>query len=114
LGSQDRPEALRSDSETSVLDDPVIAHIAEKHHASPAQILLQWALATGTSVIPKSVSAARQQANLEAATKFVLDENDLDQIRILDKHARYVDGSFWCQGNSPYTMESLWDEAVER
>jgi alcohol dehydrogenase (NADP+) len=111
LGSQDRPAALKTDGETSVLDDTVIVQIAKKHHATPAQILLQWALATGTSVIPKSVSAERQQENVEAATKIVLDEIDLEQIRILDKRARYVDGSFWCQGNSPYTMESLWDEA---
>jgi len=110
LGSRDRPSGLKSDSEIAVLDDPVIAKIAKKHQVTPAQVLLQWALASKTSVIPKSVSVNRQKENWEAAAKFVLDEHDLAEIKSLDRHTRYVDGSFWCGGNSPYTIENLWDE----
>jgi alcohol dehydrogenase (NADP+) len=111
LGSPDRPDGLKSATETSVLNDSVIIKIAEKHQATPAQVLLQWALASGTSVIPKSVSVSRQMENLDAATKIVLDEDDMNQILVIDKHWRYVDGSFWCGEGSPHTIETLWDEA---
>ncbi len=43
----------------SVLAEPVIIEIAEKYHKSPAQVVLRWHLANGTSIIPKSVHPQR-------------------------------------------------------
>lgn len=43
----------------SVLAEPVIIEIAEKYHKSPAQAVLRWHLANGTSIIPKSVHPQR-------------------------------------------------------
>lgn len=43
----------------SVLAEPVIIDIAEKYHKSPAQVVLRWHLANGTSIIPKSVHPQR-------------------------------------------------------
>lgn len=43
----------------SVLAEPVIIEIAKKYRKSPAQVVLRWHLANGTSIIPKSVHPQR-------------------------------------------------------
>lgn len=43
----------------SVLAEPVIVEIAKKYHKSPAQVVLRWHLANGTSILPKSVHPQR-------------------------------------------------------
>lgn len=109
LGSKDRPASIKNDNEKPILEDPTIMTIAEKHSATPAQVLISWALERGTSCIPKSTSPERLQQNIDA-TKLKLDQDDMETISKLDAHARYVDGSFWCNEGSPYTLENLWDE----
>ena len=108
LGSSDRAPSMKGANEIPILEDATIAAVAKKHQATPAQVLIAWAVQRGTSAIPKSVSPERQLQNLESI-KVQLDEEDMEQIRQLDANARYVDGSFWCQGDSPYTLENLWD-----
>ncbi|WP_133492299.1 aldo/keto reductase [Alcanivorax sp. 24] len=109
LGSFDRPEAFKAADEPVLLEDPVIMEIAERHQASPAQVLIRWATQRGTSVIPKSVNPERLRQNL-AAADLELDDRDMDRIAALDKHRRYVSGANWAQPGSPYTLENLWDE----
>ncbi len=113
LGSRDRPSWLKNAKEVPILEDENIAKIASKHNATPAQVLIAWALERGTSVIPKSVSSERQKENLDATTAVQLDQDDMKTIAGMDRHTRYVDGSFWCNEGSPYTMENLWDEPVD-
>jgi alcohol dehydrogenase (NADP+) len=81
--------------------------IAKKYGATCAQVLLKWAIQTGTSVIPKSVSPQRIAENL-GSVNIALDQQDMTAMAKLDQHRRYVDGKFWCMG--PYTIENLWDE----
>ena len=50
-----------------LLQDPVITQIAADRGATPAQVVLAWHLAISNVVIPKSVTAERIVANLEAA-----------------------------------------------
>ena len=109
LGSGDRPVRFKKDDEPVLLDHPIIKDIAKKHSAKPAQILISWAVATNTVVIPKSTNPTRIKENL-AASKIVLDDEDLKTIKTINIDYRYVDGSFWCGEGSPYTMENLWDE----
>ena len=109
LGSRDRASALKAEDEPVLLEDEAIGAIAEKHDASPAQVLIAWALERGTSVIPKSVSPTRIRENL-AATELSLDAEDMERIGALDRHRRYVDGRFWAKEGGPYTLQSLWDE----
>ena len=92
-----------------LLLDPVISTIATAHDASPAQVLLAWGLACNTAVIPKSVHRERLAANL-AAAQLHLSPAELEQIAALDRHHRFVDGSFWELPQGPYTLSNLWDE----
>ncbi|MCG8457552.1 MAG: aldo/keto reductase, partial [Holophagales bacterium] len=109
LGSLDRPDRLKPADEPVLLDEPAIADIAAGHDATPAQVLLAWALLRGTSVIPKSVSPKRQAENL-AAAELELTADDMERIAGLDRHRRYIDGTFWAMEGSPYTVEDLWSE----
>lgn len=109
LGSSDRPSSLKAENEPILLEDPAIADIATQHNATPAQVLISWAIHRGTSVIPKSVNPERIQQNLAAADIALTDE-DMAAIAALDRHRRYVDGSIWVVDGGPYTLANLWDE----
>lgn len=109
LGSADRPARLKVDDEPILLDDPVIGAIAERRGATPAQILISWAIHRQTVVIPKSIHPERLQQNLDAV-EIELSEEDMQEIGNLDKHRRYVSGTFWVLDGGPYTLDNLWDE----
>lgn len=109
LGSAGRPATMRAADEPSLLEHPVVVDLARTRDATPAQILIAWALARGTAVIPKSTHPERIRENFEAAN-LALGDQDLARLAPLDAHARYVTGEFWCGPGSPYTVASLWDE----
>ncbi len=107
LGSGDRPDEMKADDEPSLLDNPTIKKIAEKHGASPGQILIKWSEQRGTAVIPKSTNEKRIKENL-ASADYSLDEEDMKKIAELDYHYRYVDGKFFeTEGNS---YENIFDD----
>jgi alcohol dehydrogenase (NADP+) len=109
LGSADRPARLKDDDEPVLLEDPVIGAIAERRGVTPAQVLISWAIHRDTAVIPKSIHTDRLEQNL-AAAEVVLSEEDMAEIADLDKHRRYVSGSFWALDGGPYTLDNIWDE----
>ena len=109
LGSGDRVADLKAADEPNLLSDPAVGAIAERRGATPAQVLLAWALARGTAVIPKSVHPARLAQNL-ASTEVLLTPGDLDELAALDLDRRFVDGTFWVFEGGPYTLANLWDE----
>ena len=109
LGSPDRPEGIQSKDDPVLLEDRIVVDIAQRHGATPAQVLLAWAMARNTSVIPKSVNPKRLAENFAAAT-FELPLEDQRAIDALDRHRRYVNGSFWVVDGGPYSLAGLWDE----
>jgi alcohol dehydrogenase (NADP+) len=78
LGSPSRPPTCRHASDPDLLNSPVIMSIAAAHGATPAQVLLRWALDRGTVPLPKSVTPARIAENaavLTAAWQLSSDES---------------------------------------
>ena len=73
-----------------VLSDPVIGAIAQKHHATPAQVVLAWALQQGYSVIPSSTQRNNLASNL-LAQQLRLDEEDMVHIATLERNGCEVD-----------------------
>jgi alcohol dehydrogenase (NADP+) len=107
LGSGDRSKDMKAENEPSLLNDARIKKLAEKHSASPAQILIKWAVKRGTAVIPKSTSKGHIISNLESA-KIDLDEKDMKEIAGMDRHFRYVTGEFFVTEENSY--ENIYDE----
>ena len=108
LGSSDRPDMLKTEDEPVLLENATIASIAKDHGATPAQVLISWAIHRGTAVIPKSVNPDRIKQNL-AAAEVSLTDAELQTIADLDLNRRYVDGTIWQVERGPYTLAALWD-----
>ncbi|HAH24465.1 MAG TPA: aldehyde oxidoreductase [Prolixibacteraceae bacterium] len=107
LGSSDRPDIFKAKNEPSLLEEPVIVEIAKSQNATPAQILISWALHRGTSVIPKSVNPGRIVQNFQA--QFInLSEHEMKRIAKLDRGYRYVTGQFWVFEGGPYKLEDVF------
>lgn len=71
-----------------LLEDPVLAQIAQRHEVTVAQVVLAWHLQIGNVVIPKSVTPSRIAENFLAPT-VTLTAADLAQIETLDSGTRY-------------------------
>lgn len=107
LGSQDRTEEMKADNEPTLLDHDVVKEIADKHNATPAQVLIRFHLERNVITIPKSTNEDRIEENYK--TKDVeLDAEDMDKLKELDKHYRYVDGKFFETSDGKYT--NIFDE----
>ena len=102
--SSDRPADA-----PELLEGPVVMAIAEQQKCTPAQVVLAWAMERGTSPVPKSTNPKRLKENLASQT-VALTEADMASLNALDRHYRYVDGSFWVVPGGPYSLENLWDE----
>ncbi|SCU94196.1 LAME_0F06524g1_1 [Lachancea meyersii CBS 8951] len=78
-------------SKSSLLSDPEISKIAEKYQAEPAQVLINWGIARGYCVLPKSSNPKRIESNFKT---FTLSPEDTQAISAFhEKYGvhRYVD-----------------------
>ncbi|RAO75023.1 2,5-didehydrogluconate reductase DkgB [Dyella jiangningensis] len=82
-----------------VLKDPVLAKIADKHHATVAQVALAWALQLGYAVIPSSTKRENLASNL-LARDLHLDADDMAKIAALERDGREV---------NPAGLAPAWD-----
>jgi 2,5-diketo-D-gluconate reductase A len=67
----------------NALNDARALRLAEKHHCSPAQLIIAWHLAQGFSAIPKSANPERLRDNLRAS-QLELDDEDLAALAAMD------------------------------
>jgi alcohol dehydrogenase (NADP+) len=92
-----------------LLENKTIQRIADKHNATPAQVVLAWGMMRGTAVIPKSTKPHRIKENYESIY-VSLDEEDMEQIGFLEGPYRYTLGPLWIKFGSPYQLSDLWEE----
>ncbi|MBS3177408.1 MULTISPECIES: aldo/keto reductase [unclassified Pseudoclavibacter] len=71
----------------TLLQEPALVALAEKHGKTVAQVVLRWQLDLGNVVIPKSVHRERLASNLEVFD-FSLDAEDLAVIAALESGER--------------------------
>uniref|UniRef100_A0A672YRS2 Aldo-keto reductase family 1, member A1b (aldehyde reductase) n=1 Tax=Sphaeramia orbicularis TaxID=375764 RepID=A0A672YRS2_9TELE len=93
---RDRGLVLTPD-EPVVLDEPVIAALAQKYNKSPAQIILRWQTQRGVVTIPKSVT--------ESLFDFTLEAEEMQTISALNKGWRYIVPMI--ETSSPVTLHPL-------
>ena len=82
-----------------VLGDPVVGQIAQARGATPAQVVLAWAMQSGYAVIPSSTRRENLASNLQARALWLTDA-ELARIAALDRGDRLV---------SPEGLAPAWD-----
>ena len=105
LGSPGRNQ--RASDEPPLLEHPTITGIADELDATPAQVLIAWALARDTVSIPKSTNSGRIEENM-GALDVDLDDEHMQEIAALDKGYRFLDGEFFAGESSPYEAAEIW------
>ncbi|GJJ08507.1 hypothetical protein Clacol_002725 [Clathrus columnatus] len=75
LGNNSRNEPLFTENE-------IIKRVANRLNATPAQVLIAWAVQRGTSVLPKTVTPSRIIENFQQIT---LSKEDVEEIGLLAK-----------------------------
>ena len=76
----------------TLMENPILQSIAERHGKSVAQILIQWSLQSGFVCIPKSANPTRIRQNFQVNDDCSLKEQDMNQIASLDRNFRYCIG----------------------
>ncbi|KAI9488666.1 NADP-dependent oxidoreductase domain-containing protein [Zychaea mexicana] len=61
----------------AMMDHPAVLSAAKKYNVSPVQVLLNWGVSRGYTVIPKSVTPERIKANL---ARIEMDKDDIEAI----------------------------------
>ena len=87
------------DSKGEILRNPTINEIAKAHGKTAAQVIIRWHIQEGFSVIPGSSNPTHIQENIDVFD-FVLADEEMQQIRSLDKEARYF--------TMPYEQQKKW------
>ena len=82
-----------------VLGDAVVAQIAQAHQATPAQVVLAWALQRGFAVIPSSTQRQNLASNL-LAQQLRLTEAEMAQMAARERNGREV---------NPEGLAPVWD-----
>lgn len=108
LGSPNRPERDRTDSDTVDITDPVVVSIAEAHGIHPASVCLKWAAQRGQIPIPFSTSRKNILGNLKAVTEDTLTEKEMADLSRIDKDCRLIKGQVFLW-KKDQTWEALWD-----
>ncbi|KAL0919650.1 hypothetical protein M5K25_011761 [Dendrobium thyrsiflorum] len=96
---------------TKVLGHPIVNMVAEKLGKTPAQVILQWGLQSGHSVLPKSVNETRITENIELFDWSIPDDlfakfSEIEQERL-------ILGEFAVHPQSVYkSLEELWDDDI--
>ena len=80
-------EAWSPLAQGAVLEDPVLAEIAERHGRTTSQVVIRWQLQLGNVVIPKSVTPERIEQNFDVFG-FELDDGEMERIEGLDEGRR--------------------------
>ncbi len=89
--------------------EAIVKSIAEKHHCTPAQVLLAWGIQRGSIVIPKSVNEKRIRENFNALN-VRLDASDFVKLGDLEQNLRISKGLFCVLPGGFYTYEDIWEK----
>jgi diketogulonate reductase-like aldo/keto reductase len=108
IGSPNRPERDRTETDTVDIEDPVIVRIARRLGVHPAIVCIKWSVQRGQVPIPFSVKRPQFLSSLKAVVGPPLADADMRDIVAIDKNCRLIKGQvfLWKEGQS---WEDLWD-----
>lgn len=74
--------------DAALIEEPVFTKLAEKYGKTNAQVILRWHIQEGIIVFPKSTNPVHIKENIDIFD-FELTEEEMNEIRQLDKGFRY-------------------------
>ncbi len=80
----------------TVLSEPTVVEIADRHARTAAQIVMRWGLQRGTAIIPKTANRDRLRENIDLFD-FELSDAEMQAISGLDQHRRFNDPGVFCE-----------------
>ncbi len=112
IGSPNRPERDRIETDAVDIEDPVIVRIAERLGVHPSLVCVKWAVQRGQIPIPFAIKRPQYLSSLRAVVGEPLTEQEMRDIAKIDKNCRLIKGQvfLWKEGQS---WEALWDESGE-
>lgn len=96
LGAQSYFQLNMAEASESVLEQPTVSEIAQRHGRTPAQVVLRWGIQRGTSVVPKTSSPERLRENLDLFD-FSLSDEEMAAISGLNRNRRFNDPGDFCE-----------------
>jgi alcohol dehydrogenase (NADP+) len=112
IGSPNRPDRDKTESDTVDIEDPVIVRIAQRLGVHPGVVCVKWAVQRGQVPIPFSVKRAQYLSSLKAIVGEPLSEGEMREIAAIDRNCRLIKGQvFLWKDNQGW--EDLWDVSGE-
>jgi len=111
LGSPDSAAMIKHEG-ASVMESEVVKRIAAATNKMPAQVLIRWAIQRqpGLTVVPKSVTPSRIEANFDVFD-WSLSQEQMKELNSVGPQKRMLHGGFFLTDKGPYkTVSDLWDE----
>jgi len=108
IGSPTRPDRDKSPDDTVDIQDPVIIKIAKRLNVHPAVICVKWAVQRGQVPIPFSITPKEYLNNLKAAVVDPLTEDEMQEIKTIDKNNRLIKGQVFLWETAK-DWPDLWD-----
>lgn len=108
IGSPTRPDRDKTEDDIADIQQPVLIEIAKRHNIHPAVVCLKWAVQRGQIPIPFSIYENEYTSNLYNITVDPLTEDEMEQIRAIDKNCRLIKGQVFLWEDAK-GWEDLWD-----
>lgn len=109
IGSPNRPERDRSDTDINVTQMPEIVSIAKAHGIHPVSVCLKWAVQRGQIPIPFASQSKNIKNNIKCIFEEPLSDDEMETIKNADRNNRLVKGHafLWPSASD---WHALWDE----
>ena len=112
IGSPNRPDRDKTESDTADIEDPVIVRIAARLGVHPGVVCVKWAVQRGQVPIPFSVKRDQYLSSLKAIVGEPLSDEEMREIAAIDKNCRLIKGQVFLWKENQ-TWEDLWDTGGE-
>jgi diketogulonate reductase-like aldo/keto reductase len=109
IGSPNRPDRDKTDTDTVDVEDPVVVAIAKRLGVHPALVCLKWAVQRGQIPIPFSIHRKNYLANIRSVTENLLSDDEMKAMAGIDRNCRLIKGQVFLWPTAK-DWPDLWDE----
>lgn len=110
IGSPNRPDRDKTETDTVDIEDPVVLGIAQRLGIHPALVCLKWAVQRGQVPIPFSIHRKNYTANIKCVTENPLTDSEMAAMSGIDRKCRLIKGQVFLWPTAG-DWNDLWDES---